>query len=556
MRELVAQRIAAVTRADDRRNGSILSRFTREDGRIGFTVRIPHTNGTGATTKDEEVEIDLANIYDFVTPEELERYEHHDIVLEDEREANRPKVGRPRKRSPGFIMSTEVMGQQIKIKKPLGRPRKRPRDSDQYNTGLAGQTHRPRSTFAGVHIPSPVKASQVSSLSSTKPTSSIASETVSRSTSQPLNEDDISTLGQGRTPESRDVAIHIDQLTPSNVRKVIGAPQPGLGPRPHRPSYSMVRAALGESETETEDDLPRSPSEDELSSVIPTVQPRRFSTNAEVAESVSSEAQDPITISSSSASPHDRDRISRVESDGRDVEMIFEAIDDNFEDHDRLLQQFQADNTRRLPSRLPASVDRPVKLSHAQQQQFSPSQSAQKQLPQYTNPKSSRRQTTPTQSRYVRKSMTPHFPSVSRSTVKTVKTQVRGGTMDESLGSPIKRKRRRDASIAPPANNNEITLGSPETSSSDGDRRIIYDIIRPRQHGHDIDAPPSNDKEEITLGTPIESSSDESSHDIEMIDEISANGPRHSEEQTTTRAETSPSRNSIASRWFGGMPWR
>ncbi|KAL8672034.1 MAG: hypothetical protein Q9168_003486 [Polycauliona sp. 1 TL-2023] len=510
-----------------------LARFTTEEGRIGFAIRIPNDTGVLADAEG----IDLANIYNYVTPAELERYEHREIELEDEREAKRPKVGRPRKGSPGLIISTEIMGEQIKIKKPLGRPRKRPRVSDQ---------ERPRLFFAGVQIPSPVKAE--------KPTSSTASELASRDLSQPVYRNGSPADGG---PEGisgiEDTGIRIDQLTPSNAKRVIGAPQPGIGQRAHRPSYSMVKAALSESESNTEDDLPQSPSEDELSAVIPTIQHRRFSTVAEVAESVSSETQDPITISSSSASPRDRDRSSR--GDNGDVKMMFDeykAVDDESYDHDRLLQQFQANNSRRLPSGSPNPAKQPSKSSRIPLTKL-----AEKPSYRHSNSASTRPQTTPTRSRYIRQSMTPHFPSATQSQGKTIKSRARGGATVESLGSPTIRMGRRHAPTS--SATNEITLGSQETLSSDDDRRQIHDAIHSYKptHNSDADAPGLGRGTEITLGSSIpSSSSDESNHDVEMTEEPTTDGHQDSVEGMTTTVATPPSRNTMASRWFGGMPWR
>lgn len=201
-KELADQKIAAVTLTDDCRNGIILSRFTTEDGRIGFTIRIRYADGAETSADSEEVDVNLPNIYKYVTSAELERYEHHELELEAEREANRPKVGRPRKRPPGLIISTEIMGEEIKIKKPLGRPRKRPATPNQnIRTGLAEQTYQPRLVFAGVHIPSPVKASQFLPIQSSKPTSSAASESASRDLFQTYSRDGSSAPGQEGTSE-------------------------------------------------------------------------------------------------------------------------------------------------------------------------------------------------------------------------------------------------------------------------------------------------------------------------------------------------------------------
>ena len=226
--ELDDQKIAAVTLANDRRNGVILSRFTTDDGRIGFTIRSPYANGAEVSANGseisadmEEVDVHLASIYDYVTPAELERYEHHEIELEAEREANRPRVGRPRKRSPGLIISTEIMGEEIQMKRPLGRPRKRPVMGEEIKmkkplgrprkrpaalnentrTGLAERTHKTRLVFAGVHIPSPVRAGRTSSTLLSNPISSAASESASSDLSQAYPRDDTPATGQEETPE-------------------------------------------------------------------------------------------------------------------------------------------------------------------------------------------------------------------------------------------------------------------------------------------------------------------------------------------------------------------
>lgn len=138
-----------------RRNGTIISRFTTEDGRIGFTIAT-EPGGDDASSR-QEIDVDLMDIYDHVTPAELERYEHHDWELESQREQNRRKVGRPRKRVPSFDGFVGVDKAATKPKRPLGRPKK--------SSVLSG-----RSAFAGVYIPSPVKTTErpPTSLSSRK----------------------------------------------------------------------------------------------------------------------------------------------------------------------------------------------------------------------------------------------------------------------------------------------------------------------------------------------------------------------------------------------------
>ncbi|KAL8976711.1 MAG: hypothetical protein Q9205_007341 [Flavoplaca limonia] len=443
------------------------------------------------------------------------------------------------------------MGEEIKVKKPLGRPRKRPAASDQ-NIRIS---KRPRWGFAGVHIPSPHKASQTLSTSPSEPTPSVSSQSVMRLFSR----DNSSALGQEAMSDAEDTRINIDQLTPSNAKRVISVPQPSSGQRTHRPSYSMVNAAL--SESETEEDLPHSPSEDELSALIPTTQKRRFSAVAEVAESVSTDAEDPITISSSSASPKDGDRVSHSKSNHGDVDMLIdgnEAVGKNLSDHEQLLQQFHANSTRRLPSKSPTPTKHTSpSLSRPLQQPGIPDMSAKNLSHRQFEPEraSIRPQTTPTRSRYIRKSMTPHFPSAGRGVDQMIKPHVRGGAMDRSLGSPTRRPARRHAPTSSATNNNEITLGSLETLSSDDDRRVINDASRSAQHVHSIDARLENDEADVILGTPTSSSSGETNNDVMMTNQTTNDGPRNDTGQTKNKTE-SPGPSTLASRWFGGMPWR
>ncbi|KAI4266852.1 MAG: hypothetical protein L6R38_008514 [Xanthoria sp. 2 TBL-2021] len=322
----------------------------------------------------------------------------------------------------------------------------------------------------------------------------------------------------------------------------------------------MVKAAL--SESDTEDDLPQSPSEDELSCLFPATQQRRFSAVAEVAESVSGEAQDPILISSSSSSPNDRDKSSRRRSVDGDVEMLlddYEAVGDDADDRDKLLQRFQANNTRRLPSKSPTFTNHTLSLlSHAPRQPKAPAKPAERRSHQHSNSARSApiySQTTPTQSRHIRKSMTPHFPSAGNSTEKPIKPRMRGGLMNGSLESPIKRHGRRNTPISPMTNHKEITLGSQETRSSDGDGQIIHDTIHSRHIVSHNDAPLLDDERDVTLGTPVSTSSSETNHDINLAQET-MNRQQYSTAQMNSTGESSSSPGRIANRWFGGMPWR
>lgn len=131
------QAAAGAHLSNEHHNGSIIKRFSKDDGGIAFTVKLPDKGNIAGN----EVEVDLRNIYNYVSPDELERYENLDWELEDERRRNRKKVGRPRKTSASALAMVQ------KPKRPLGRPRKYPMKTQ--DPGPAD--------FAGVHIPSPLK---------------------------------------------------------------------------------------------------------------------------------------------------------------------------------------------------------------------------------------------------------------------------------------------------------------------------------------------------------------------------------------------------------------
>lgn len=131
------QAAAGAHLSNEHHNGSIIKRFSKDDGGIAFTVKLPDKGDIAGN----ELDVDLRDIYDYVSPAELERYENLDWELDDERRRNRKKVGRPRKTLP----STLAMGQ--KPKRPLGRPRKYPIKTQDLGPA----------DFAGVHIPSPLK---------------------------------------------------------------------------------------------------------------------------------------------------------------------------------------------------------------------------------------------------------------------------------------------------------------------------------------------------------------------------------------------------------------
>ncbi|KAL8820224.1 MAG: hypothetical protein Q9223_001516 [Gallowayella weberi] len=517
-KELADQKLAAVTWPHDRRNGAVVSRYTTEDGWIGFTVRTGPSIGEDAEgIPIQETEVDLANIYDYVTPAELERYEHHELELEAEREANRPKVGRPRKSSPSSIISSEDMGQTIKVKRPLRRPRK------QQNTAVPQRpTRQTRFTFAGVHILSPVKERKSPhKISPLQPHSDMASPSAPVF---PIPVTDAEAEEAVTTWDTHDTALNIDQLTPSNARRVVGAPQPSPSQRTPKAPYSMVQAALGDSDSE--DGLPQSPSEDELG-LTPKTHLRRFATVTEVAESDAEEAQPPISIPSSLFLQNDsNDQPTR--GNGKDSTILSNTYDclddlahDTEDDHTDLLEQFQATSTRRRMSSsspIPMAAPQTHSLSFATPRQrlldgyFQPKSISRGSLPssssfdsapesttsaqalpgQHFEPLPSRPshpQATPTRSNSVRKSMTPHFPASNRAKGRTTAPGSQGRETSGNMDTPTKRRRpkRPIATVAKPyaedldqisalletrtvpivAPTKHITLRSPVTSSNE-----------------------------------------------------------------------------------------
>ncbi|KAL8768316.1 MAG: hypothetical protein Q9209_005455 [Squamulea sp. 1 TL-2023] len=590
---LVDQKIAALTVPNDRRNGAVVSRFTTEDGWIRFTVRTGSTIDEAHFADTNEVEVDLADIYDYVTPAELERYEHHELELEAEREADRPKVGRPCKKSPGFTVSTQVMGQEIRMKKPLGRPRKHPVASHQNTrTNLTKQKHKPGLAFAGVHIPSPIKASQRSYMNTSNSTS--ASGSTSTTSTDSVAKDNLYAdyRDQGPTPrrnatsKTQDPSINVDQLTPSNARRVISAPQPSPKRRSHRPSYSMMKVAL--SDTGMEDDLPQSPSEDELSTQFLTFEQRRFSAVAEIADSVTSEVEEPIYISSSSSSRDAQDSQPPSRQGDEDIDMLFndhKAAHDRSTGHQQLLQQFQANNARRLPSKELVSTDStPSAVSptshHAKQPVTEPKQPPYQRLSMAHSP-IIHAQTTPTHPSQIRKSMTPHFPTAIKSNRKTSEPRVPGGKMDGNVGTPTKHRSwrnqpavsrtnytRDDLHYKPSllekpvkspvmfANDNKVTLGSPEILSSDEDGKINRHRIHPFNRTYSANLCSLEEAPQITLGSPLRSSSDEVNHKQDTVDHTTRSGEQSNAGESESNGGGLSGSSSITSRLFSGMPWR
>ncbi|KAL8941253.1 MAG: hypothetical protein Q9216_002356 [Gyalolechia sp. 2 TL-2023] len=332
-------------RIQDCCNGSILSRYTKEDGTIGFTINT--RPGLGQATGDnDEVDIDLAQIYEYVTPEELERYENHDWELEDERERNRPKLGRPRKTQQPPADMSNLTGT-LMPKRSRGRPRKGP-NKRQFgiNAGAA-------SVFAGVHVASPVKAGEATS---TYPTS--ATRRLSPMV-QFTREPTTSSMEDVLESNTRDSDIQVDQITPSNANKVVGAKVPEPSPsRRHKASYSMVQAALGESESSDLDAVEtNTDSEDELC-WAPTTQQHRSSQgvlpdNSITAKEGGHESLFVTPAGSISAQSQNGRPISTAPAE--DQSLFGGGIDSSSDDAMDLLEQFQASKTRRVQSNSPTS---------------------------------------------------------------------------------------------------------------------------------------------------------------------------------------------------------
>ncbi|KAL8727093.1 MAG: hypothetical protein Q9166_006280 [cf. Caloplaca sp. 2 TL-2023] len=506
-RELVDQKLAAITLPNDSRNGYVVSRYTTERGWIGFTVRTgPYSEQYVGDTR--EIDVDLADIYDYVTPAELERFEHNELEREAEREANRRKVGRPRKRSPSpaVSVSTELMGQKIKGMKPLGRPGRPPKHKATRKSQWP--IHEARLSFAGVYVPSPVKAIHSATKTSPPSTPTTNYGLTSRQSLPPHHHevpsasvDDVTTTSDTQNPMH-----NVDQLTPSNAKKVIcDKIQPGPSKRRHRASYSMVNAALDDSETDN--DLPQSPSEDELTS-MPTTQRRRFSAVAEIAESVVDDVPNHISISDSQSpqkpsSHHNSDDDIEFLSD--DQQGFTDGIDyETSMDPNDLLLRFGASARRPIGTKSPTLIEIPPPSSMSSGaprtrfigQDFYPRPSLQEGSaslkrcrpslsPDHSNQRlrssstaeprtsdwdpSSQRpdrvpsnmsslNKTPPRSKSIRRSMTPHFPSTSKRG-RTARPRMRGEIMDPvTARSPTQRPRRHP----PPATSGKkYPLGNP-----------------------------------------------------------------------------------------------
>lgn len=143
------------------RNGLVTSRFTKQDGLIGFAISFGSGAGEGHDHNDK-IYVDLPDIYNYVTPEELERFENVDWEREIELARNKPRVGRPRRTPPALGVLTAVPHRVSG--KPIGRPRKRPNDAADRNNVRSRRHWKSRNHFGpdflGVYIPSPANSDQ------------------------------------------------------------------------------------------------------------------------------------------------------------------------------------------------------------------------------------------------------------------------------------------------------------------------------------------------------------------------------------------------------------
>ncbi|KAL8798648.1 MAG: hypothetical protein Q9182_006495 [Xanthomendoza sp. 2 TL-2023] len=145
------------------------------------------------------------------------------------------------------------------------------------------------------------------------------------------------------TWDAHDTAFNIDPLILSNAAKVTGAPQPSPSQRTPKALSSIMQS---------EDGLPQSPSEDELT-LAPTIYLRRSATVTETVKSNSKEAQPPLSILSS-PSPQNGRNEQPTRGNGNDAAILFdtdERLDDLTrdieEDHIDQFEQYQITNTQR-----------------------------------------------------------------------------------------------------------------------------------------------------------------------------------------------------------------
>ncbi|KAL8730992.1 MAG: hypothetical protein Q9181_004457 [Wetmoreana brouardii] len=300
-RNAILGQLTAIDKPISGRHATIISRFTKNNGEIGFTIDAGFKTKAGVDGTDER-DVDLVNIYDYATPAELERFEHYEWELQYERERRKPKVGRPRKRLPTSDESASMDGVFTKFKKPLGRPRKTKRSLKAVDSPDQAARRSSRAAFAGVHISSPLKPNQMPSRAtspgstaaslarSAESTKSSAHKSTSDMAEAPTrsldgNSPPIPTAFVSSTHVFLDPSLNVDQLTSLNACKVVGDKSFTLDDDPSKPTrapYAMVQAALSESEVSVAEDVaPDSESEDELIAAVSS-NGRRFVPGKEI----------------------------------------------------------------------------------------------------------------------------------------------------------------------------------------------------------------------------------------------------------------------------------
>ena len=271
-------------------NWIIHSRHIREDDRVAFVVG-PERSDSGDTRSD--LEVGLRDLYQYVTPLELERFEH--AGLEEEYEREEAAAERRRKRK------------QLQMRFTIGRPgpvtdrlRRRntgllntllPKMKSQDNTGHQKRGRgRPKKalkpSFLGVHIYSPQKAIATVINPLSPQLSKTRENTLASSSSATTEMDDakgpcfwVILVNRLLTILASETAIRQDSRASTSGSTI------GASPRKPRAQYAMVTAALQPKEISESEMLPESEiSEDELS-LIPQTSKRRIT--AEIADSMS-----------------------------------------------------------------------------------------------------------------------------------------------------------------------------------------------------------------------------------------------------------------------------
>lgn len=189
----------------------------------------------GTAAQDEDQEVDLTEILRYVTPQELQRYEHEDWKQEMGRETNRRKLGRPRKqpRSPnkGSVEAELPLGGQLGPKTRCKGSRKRSLDQTGF---LVASAQHPASQSLPRTLGRPERTKNAPS---TLSQDVMLLSDASRRQSSPLNAGPLPifpTKDSSRAQSSRSRALPLSTETPP------------------RASYSMVQTALSETESEAQ----------------------------------------------------------------------------------------------------------------------------------------------------------------------------------------------------------------------------------------------------------------------------------------------------------------